>query len=339
MELLLLVPHYPLQPHTANTETMESTMPATATTETEQFAPSQDQASKLQDVRNLLDTLEGRGATAQRAPTDDRAAAVTAPVTASEPRRNRRRKEPDMNPAPTTTTAQANLPTLDDYLAKADELGQKAGEGRNVGQAMLIELLTGGYLGALTFEPRQGKEDGDHAAIAQRYATKQALVNRNDAKAGNMKKLKSDFGLAIKTGQNPKFGTGQPLEVTNEYVTLLDKLRKKQMKGLRDTYNGLLNLWRTLNKTGVVPANEKALEAFCFQPGARPVTVDRALEAARKLLMKASQGKLPNCDDMDDSKEIKDAVASITKRLAARAKMRGQAAQPASQPAQQAAAA
>jgi hypothetical protein len=291
----------------------------------ELFTPNAELSDKLDGVRKLLDDIAARtrdGATG--GDNDDAAATVTVPVTPRQPRRTRA-METTMN-AP-THAALPNVPTFDNYLAKAEEYAEAAAKGQNAGHAFLVELLTGGYLGALTYAPREGEQEGDHAKLAARYATKQGLMNKANPKASNQKKLKSDFGLAIKTGNNPKFGTGQPLAATNDFLATLDALRRKQVKGLRDTYNGLLNFWRHCNKAGKVPANAKELEVFCYVPDSKAVTVDSALENVRKTLAKISQGKLANCSETDDSKEVKDAVALITKRLAARAKVRGQTGQ------------
>ena len=208
----------------------------------------------------------------------------------------------------------SNVPDLNYYREKAKQLGTLAGQGKNCYHTMLTDCLKGGFVNALTFDPRQGEDEGDQAKLASDYATAQGLANSADPKAPNMRKIKSEIGLAIKTGGNPRFSGNEPVEISDKLVARHDALKRKQVQGLLDKSNMLLRFWRHINNDKHGIPSESDLDAFCYKAASRPMTAERVIGMCLRTLEKLSVGKLANCNDMDDSKDVKDAVASLRKR-------------------------
>lgn len=222
--------------------------------------------------------------------------------------------------APSQQTA--NQIRIDDLKLKAQELGSQAGQGKDTQIKFLLACMDGGYHNAVDTTPgRHGPDRDDATALAEIYVNAQGTATVFDAKAGNQRKLVSTLRTAIKLGQWPKGGSGEPLTTVNNFMSERAKLRKdpKQAKLLDDAANSFLRFARAQLKRDTI-IEPKEFKDFLNKAPKDDTTVEDILVSARKKLsnlQKGANGKL------DNSAEIKTAVNALTQRLAAIAKAKG----------------
>lgn len=228
------------------------------------------------------------------------------------------------SPAPPLSAPQAsgsNAHTLDTLLARATELGEQAGKGRDTQIKFLLSAMEGGYFNAVDMVPnKHGPERDDATRLAEAYVKAQGSATVFDAKAGNQRKLISTLRTSIKLGQWPKGGNGEPLGTVNNLMTERQKLRKDptQAKKLDDAANTFLRFARQQLKrdTLIDPAEFKT---FLFKPTKDVLTAEEVLDGIRNSLTKLAKGTNSH-GAQDNSKEVRDALNSLNQRMAAIAK-------------------
>jgi len=220
-------------------------------------------------------------------------------------------------PAPT------NKHTLQDLLAKAQELGEQAGRGKDTQIKMLLSCVEGGYHGAVDLVAnKHGTEVDDATKLAEAYTKAQGTATVFDHKAANQRKLISTFRTSIKLGAWPKGGNGEPLQTVDTLIAHRQKLRKDpttDKKKLDDAANTLLRYARAqLKRDTLIEGDE--LFSFCFKPARDPATAEERVESLRNSLQALAKG---SNGVQDNSAEVRSAVQSLTNRLVAIAKAKG----------------
>lgn len=226
------------------------------------------------------------------------------------------------SPAAPTSAPQAsgsNALTIDTLLARATELGEQAGKGKDTQIKFLLSCMEGGYHNAIDLvSNKHGADRDDATKLAETYVKAQGGATVFDAKAGNQRKLISTLRTSIKLGQWPKGGNGEPLGTVNNLMTERQKLRKDpvQAKKLVDAANTFLRFARQQLKrdTLIDPAEFKT---FLFKPTRDLPTAEKVLEGIRNSLMKLSKGQAANNTAQDNSKQVRDALALLNDRMAA----------------------
>lgn len=232
------------------------------------------------------------------------------------------------SPAASTSAPQAsgsNVHTLDTLLAKATELGEQAGKGKDTQVKFLLSVMEGGYFNAVDLQSNKHGTDRDDAThLAEAYVKAQGTATVFDAKAGNQRKLISTLRTSIKLGQWPKGGNGEPLGTVNNLLTERQKLRKDpvQVKKLDDAANTFLRFARAqLKRDSLIDPGE--FKEFLFKPTRDVPTAEEVLEGIRNGLMKLTKGQAANNTAQDNSKQCRDALALLNDRMAAIARAKG----------------
>lgn len=219
----------------------------------------------------------------------------------------------------------SNKPTLDDYKAKARELGEQCGKGKDTQVKFLLSCVEGGYYGGVDLVAgKHGTDRDDATVLAEEYVKAQGTATVFDAKAPNQRKLISTLRTSIKLGSWPKGGNGEPLNTVNQLMSERQRLRKDpvQSKKLDDAANTLLRYARAqLKLDSVIPQDQ--LKDFMFKPGKDTPTAEEVVEGMRNSLQKLVNGRKDGVQD--NSKFVRDALASLNQRMVEIAKGKGKA--------------
>lgn len=245
--------------------------------------------------------------------------AVTAAVTAAG---NGHERTTPMNATPQTT---ANVPTFNDLLQVATDLGTQAGQGKDTQIKFDLKLIEAAYLGAINLDPnKHGKDRRDGIVLAEAYVKAQSGNTIFDAKADKSRKLISNVDKCIKLGSNPKWGTGQPLQNVNELITFRQTTRKDPAKAkkLDDAHNMLMRYATAQLKSDTL-IDGTARDQYAFKKDPEEITVEDVLERIRKTANNLKVGKIAHLPSLDASKEVQDIINACTKRLTAIAKAKG----------------
>lgn len=214
-------------------------------------------------------------------------------------------------------------------LAKAQELGEQAGKGKDTQIKFLLSACEGGYLNAIDLVPnKHGTEIDDATKLAETYVRAQGTATVFDAKAGNQRKLVSTLRTSIKLGQWPKGGSGEPMATVNNLMSHRQKLRQQPQnaKKLDDAANTFLRYARAQMKRDTLIDGDE-LKAFVFKKVPEGKNVAEVLEGVRNALNGLIKGSRK--DGLQDaSVEVRAAAQKITDRLVAVAKAGQTAAQP-----------
>lgn len=215
------------------------------------------------------------------------------------------------------TQATPNGITFADLTTIAQDLGAQAGSGKDTQIKMLMKLVEGGYHSAIDSDRNKHGNDVDDATkLAETYVKAQTGAAVFDAKAPNQRKLISCFRTCIKLGQWPKGGPGEPLATMNNLMTQRQKLRQNPAtaKKLDDAANTLLKYARQqLKQDQLVPDDQ--LHDMCFRKSPELRTAEEIIESLRKQLRALHDGKAANNTALDNSKHVKDAINSLSKRI------------------------
>lgn len=217
----------------------------------------------------------------------------------------------------TATQAAGNGMTFTQLMDIAKDLGAQAGLGRDTQIKMLMQLVEGGYHGAVDIDRnKHGNDTDDSIKLAAEYVKAQSGTTVFDAKAPNQKKLISCFRTCIKLGQWPKGGQGEPLATVNNLMSLRQQLRKTpgQAKKLDDAANTLLRYARQQIKQDTL-IDPSELQDFCFRKQHDLLTAEEHIERIRKSLRQLHDGKASNNTALDNSPQVKDCINKLTKRL------------------------
>src|ERR1017187_5917381 len=124
-------------------------------------------------------------------------------------------------------TPKTNAITFDDMMDTAKELGEQAGKGKDTQIKSLLKVLEAGYHNTFDLKANKHGQDVDDATkYAEAYVKAQGSAAVFDAKAMNQRKLISPLRPAIKLGQWPKGGNGEPLATVNNLISMRQKLRQ-----------------------------------------------------------------------------------------------------------------
>lgn len=219
--------------------------------------------------------------------------------------------------------AQNNKPSIDDYKAKARELGEQSGKGKDTQIKFLLSCVEGGFYTALDLVPgRHGVDRDDATVLAEEYTKAQGTATVFDAKAGNQRKLISTIRTAIKLGTYTKGGSGEPMATVGNLMNERQKLRKDptQSKRLDDAANTLMKFARAQLKRDQM-IEPKEFKDFLFKPGKETPTAEEVVESFRNGLQKLVNGRKDGVQD--NSKHVRDALAALSQRLTDIAKSKG----------------
>lgn len=212
----------------------------------------------------------------------------------------------------------SNVMTMADMEAVADQLGAEHGKGKDTQVKFLLKMIEGGYHNVLdvTNKNKHGTGIDDAEYFAERYVKAQRSAVVFDAKADNQQKLMSCLRTGIKLGAWPKGGNGEPLATVNNLMNMRQNLKKVpgEAKKLDDAANTLLRYARQQIRQDTL-IDEDQLESFCMRKQADLLTAEDHIERIRRSLRGLYDGKASNNTACDNSKHVKDAISSLTKRL------------------------
>jgi hypothetical protein len=216
-----------------------------------------------------------------------------------------------------TQAPATNRLTIQNLLQKANDLGEQAGKGSDTQIKFLLSCCEGGYHNAADLVPNKHGQDIDDATkLAEAYVKAQGTATVFDAKAPNQRKLVSTLRTAIKLGQWPKGGVGEPLATVNNLMAYRQKLRRDPVicKKLDDAANTFLKFARAqLKRDDLIEGDE--LNAFCLKKDPELPTAEKVLEGIKTSLQKLEKGQAAQNTALDNSPEVKDALKAVTKRL------------------------
>lgn len=302
----------------------------------QQDAPFAVTASSVQEFNTLRARLAALAAEMSQAAVDAAAVAatpeprLTATVTALT-----RPKGDDMTTS-TTGTAQTavpqaptpssnNVPTFNDLLQVATDLGTQAGQGKDTQIKFDLKIIEAAYLGALDLDPnKHGTDRRDGVVLAEAYVKAQQGSVMFDAKSDKSRKLISNVDKCIKLGANPKWGQHQPLQNVNALITYRQQMRRDPAKAkkLDDAHNALMR-YATAQLRSDMLIDGAARDAYAFKREVEERSVEDVLEGIRRQANNLKAGKVAHCPALDNSKEVQDIINACTKRLTAIAKARG----------------
>lgn len=225
----------------------------------------------------------------------------------------------------TTPQVTPNAITFEQMLDIAKELGRQAGLGKDVQIKSDLKVIEAAYHGSMDLtHDKHGTGVDDATAFAEAYFKASGENTMFDAKADNQRRLISNVRKCIKLGSYTKGGNGEPMQTVNALMTYRQKLRQDpaKRKNIDDAHNTLMKFaTQQLKRDNMI--DPKEFDAFCYKAVTEPRTAEDIIEGVRSTLTKLSEGKVTNCPDMDNSPEIKEAMRSLTKRLANIAKAKG----------------
>ena len=224
-------------------------------------------------------------------------------------------------------TPKTNGITFEDVMEAMRELGGQAGKGKDTQIKSLLKVLEAGYHNAMDLKPnKHGKDIDDATLAAEAYVKAQGSAAVFDAKAMNQRKLISTLRTAIKLGQWPKGGNGEPLATVNNLISMRQKLRQNptEIKKLDDAANTFLRYSRQQIKLDQL-MNDAQLKDVCYKPVSPERTAEQIIEAARDQLTKLIKGEAANGTAQDNSAHILTARNALTDRLKQIAILRGAA--------------
>lgn len=227
--------------------------------------------------------------------------------------------------AQTGPQLQSNKLTLDQLMAKATELGEQAGKGRDTQIKFLLSCCEGGYHNAVDLIANKHGQDVDDATrLAEAYVKAQGTATVFDAKAPNQRKLISTLRTSIKLGQWPKGGVGEPLATVNNLMQHRQKLRRDPTicKKLDDAANVFLKYARTQLKRDTLIEGQELFD-MCMKKERDLPTATDIVENIRGQLQKLINGEAAQNTAQDNSAEVRAAMSALTKRLTDIAKQKG----------------
>lgn len=227
----------------------------------------------------------------------------------------------------TTTTAPgaANTITFDDIGKRVAELGKQAGEGNDTQIKFLLQLADGAHQGVLDLaKDKHGADRDDAAALTEMYVRSRAGAALFDRKQPSTKVAISKNRTAIRIGQWPKGGPGEPLNMLNNAMSKWRKLRANAAtsSGLDDAASAFLKIARTQLKRDQL-LDPAEYEPLLMKPVPDAKAAEDIIENARDALQKLYTGKAVHGTVKDNSLEIKASVDSLTARLKAIATAKG----------------
>ena len=224
-----------------------------------------------------------------------------------------------------TDAPKTNTLSFDDAMARATELGEQHGKGKDTQIKSLLTVLSLGYHNTFDLKPNKHADGVDDATrFAEAYVKAQGTATVFDAKAMNQAKLISTLRTAIKLGQWPKGGNGEPLATVNNLMSMRQKLRINPLerKRLDDAANTFLRYARQQIKLDQL-LDDQQLKEFCYKPVTTERTAEQIIETARDQLTKLIKGEAANGTAHDNHQLVVQARNLLTDRLKVIATARG----------------
>lgn len=226
-----------------------------------------------------------------------------------------------MQPTLATTNAnpqpKSNHASFEELMHDAKVLGEQAGKGKDTQIKFALMLTKAAYHKTLDTNPdKHGVGIDDATMMAQTYVKAQQGAVIFDAKADKSRKLVSNVRKCLKLGSMTSLGRGQPMQAIEELVEYRQKLRKDPAaaKKLDDAFNMLMRYATVQIKSNqLLPDDER--NAFAFRVVSDVKTPVEVLEATRRTLIKLTEGKVANCDGLDNSPEVRACISQINARL------------------------
>jgi hypothetical protein len=213
--------------------------------------------------------------------------------------------------------------TLQQLLAKATELGEQAGKGKDTRIKFFLSALETSYHGSIDVTAnKHGTDIDDATKLIETYVKAQGSATTFDHKAPNQRKEISLMRTVIKAGAWPKGGAGEPIQTAGDLVSHWKKLRDNptvDKKTLDDAANTFIRFCRALLKRDTLPEGDE-LKSFCFKPVRDMATSEERVEQLRNSLQKLVKG---DAGIQDNSPLLKQAVQNLTDRLVEIAKAKG----------------
>jgi hypothetical protein len=224
-----------------------------------------------------------------------------------------------------TTTASAptsNALTLDKLLDMAKELGAVKGKGSDAHFKFFYAVAEGAFQGKIDLDKnKHGQEIDDATKLAKAYVEARQGAVIFDIKVDKFAVLVSKLRTLTRYGMKSSLGMGEPMQLTNNFVTMRQKLRQDPANAskLEDAGNALLRLARAQIKRDqlIEPAE---LKEFCFKRERDVADVADVLSAIRDKATKLRDGK---GGTFDASEQVKEIIRNCTSRLTEIAKAKG----------------
>ena len=219
--------------------------------------------------------------------------------------------------APAAAHAPINRITMDQLMQTATELGEQAGKGKDTQIKFLLSCCEGGYHNAVDLiASKHGHDMDDAVRLAETYVKAQGTATVFDQKAPNQAKLISTLRTAIKLGQWPKGGVGEPLGTVNSLLAHRQKLRRDPVirKKVDDAANVFLKYARNQLKRDTLIEGQELFD-FCMKKQHDLPTATDIVEGIRNKLQKLVNGQAAQCTAQDSSAEVQAAMHSLSKRL------------------------
>lgn len=224
-----------------------------------------------------------------------------------------------------TPTIQTNGYTFAALDLKAKELGEQAGKGKDTQIKFLLSLAEGAFHAQINLDAnKHGPDKDDATKLVETYVQAQSSAVVFDAKAPNQRKAISCARTSIKLGSWTKGGTGQPLGMIGDFMTIRQKLRADpaNAKKLDDAANAFLRMARTQIKRDQL-LSDAELRQFCFKPVPSLNTLEDFYVQMRGIATSVKAGKAAYKTVSDQAPEITEIIAACTKRLTEIAKAKG----------------
>lgn len=256
---------------------------------------------------------------AKRAPHD---AAGLPAGNAGDPRRRRPLKGAVNMSTTTLVHNPSNMITFEQLLAKAKELGEQAGKGKDTQVKFYLSVFEAAFQSKIDLnQNKHGPDIDDALKLSEAYVLAQGSATVFDAKAANQRKQRSCTRTMIKLGMWPKGGVGEPQATVNKLLTDRQTYRKDpaNAKKLDDAGNTLLRYARAqVKQDQLIPHSE--LRAFCFKRDHDLPDAEAILERIRKTAEELRDGTAAKGTALDNSVEVTAIINACTKRLTAIAK-------------------
>jgi hypothetical protein len=213
----------------------------------------------------------------------------------------------------------ANIPTFQDLVDAATQLGAEAGKGKDTQVKFLLKTVEGGYHNILDLNHNKHGTDVDDATkLAETYVKAQQGSVVFDAKAPNQRKLVSCLRTGIKLGAWPNGGNGEPIATVNKLMSRRQKLKQNPAtaKRLNDAANSLLSFARAqLKRDTLIPEDD--FDEYLFKPQQEAATAEEIIASTVKKLDKLIDGSASHGTAQCNTPHIVNARNNLRQELAA----------------------
>lgn len=217
-----------------------------------------------------------------------------------------------------TSSTIPNAPTFEDVRASIAELARTGGAGKDTQIKAALKVVEAAYHGTVDFTPnKHGPGRTDAVVLAEDFTRNFTGAMIFDTKAPTSKKLISCFNKLIVFGNTPKWGTGQPMQIVNDFLTARQRARARpQGRKLADAFNAFMAFVRAQSKEDSLMSPAE-FDQFIFKPEADVRTPREVIDTVRTTMLKLQKGQVAHCNERDDSAEVQQIIALCTQRIQA----------------------